>query len=82
MLALFFAVFLCIPSFISAAIMFTFALSVFLQVLAGATSSFRTTCFHVECVILVMQTFVDVYFVRFTLLHLVVGFSGDFWLVS
>ena len=54
--------------------MYTFTFLAFMQVVGGATSSFWAVCFRFGFVVFVLQTLLDVYFVMFNLLYLLVGF--------
>ena len=56
-----------------------FAIVRCLQVVGGATSSFWATCIRFGFVFFVLKTFLDVYFVHFNLLYLVVEFLMFFF---
>ena len=74
LLALFFAVLLCIASFTFVATMLTFAYCWCVQVVGGATSSFWAVCAHFGFVFFVTHTLIDMHLVPFTLIYCVVEF--------
>ena len=74
LLASFFAMILCIASFIFVAKILTVASCRCAQVVGGATSTFWEVCAHFGFAFFVLQDFIDVYLVFLTLIYVVVEF--------